>query len=47
MNGQTGKLVGDLPVDKGAARKWTLGLTALCSAAAYGIIWLLHLARIL
>ena len=28
MNGQTGKFVGDLPVDKAAARKWTLGLTA-------------------
>jgi len=24
MNGQTGKLVGDLPLDKGAAAKWFL-----------------------
>ena len=47
MNGQTGKLVGDLPVDKNAAQKWTIGLTALCSAAAYGITWLLHFAGIL
>ena len=47
MNGQTGKLVGDLPVDKNAAQKWTIGLTALCSAAAYGIAWLLHFAGIL
>ena len=44
MNGQTGKLVGDLPVDKSAYRKWLLGLTAGLSAAAFGIsylIWLL------
>jgi len=47
MNGQTGKMVGDLPVDKSAAHKWTIGLTALCSAAAYGIVWLLHIAGIL
>ena len=47
MNGQTGKLVGDLPVDKNAARRWTIGLTALCSAATYGIAWLLHFAGIL
>lgn len=47
MNGQTGKMVGDLPVDKSAAHKWTIGLTALCSAAAYGIVCLLHIAGIL
>ena len=47
MNGQTGKLVGDLPVDKSAASKWTVGLTALCAAATYGIAWLLHFAGIL
>ena len=47
MNGQTGKLVGDLPIDKNAAQKWTIGLTALCSAATYGIAWLLHFASIL
>lgn len=47
MNGQTGKFVGDLPVDKSAARKWTIGLAALCSAAAYGVVWLLWLAEIL
>ena len=39
--------VGDLPVDKGAARKWMLGLTAALSAASYGVMWLLWLARIL
>lgn len=47
MNGQTGKLVGDLPTDKNAARKWTIGLTALCSVATYSIAWLLHFAGIL
>ncbi len=47
MNGQTGKFVGNLPVDKAAARKWTLGLFALFSAVTYGIVWLLWLAGIL
>lgn len=47
MNGQTGKLVGDLPVDKNAAGKWTIGLTALCSVVTYGAVWLLHFAGIL
>ena len=47
MNGQTGKFVGDLPVDKAAAFRWTLGLTALFSAITYGIAYLLWLARIL
>lgn len=44
---ESGKFVGDLPVDKGAARKWMLGLTAALSAASYGVMWLLWLARIL
>lgn len=47
MNGQTGKFVGDLPVDKRAALKWTVGLTALCSALAYGGMWLLWLLGVL
>ncbi len=47
MNGQTGKFVGDLPVDKKAAKRWTLGLTALCSAIAYGGMWLLWAIGIL
>lgn len=42
MNGQTGKFVGDLPVDKSAAAKWTLGLTAVCGALSYGVVNLLH-----
>ena len=47
MNGQTGKFVGNLPLDKSAAPKWTVGLAAALSAAACGIAWLLHFAGIL
>ena len=47
MNGQTGKFVGDLPVDKAAATRWMLGLSVVCSAAAYGLAQLLHLMGIL
>lgn len=47
MNGQTGKFVGDLPVDNGAARRWTVGLAAACSAAIFGAAKLLWLIGIL
>lgn len=47
MNGQTGKFVGDLPLDKGAATKWTAGLTIACSIAVYGIAYILHLFGII
>ena len=47
MNGQTGKFVGDLPVDKKAARLWTAGLTVLGAAATYIIAWLLRLMGLL
>lgn len=43
MNGQTGKFVGDLPVDKAAAIRLTLILTAVFTAVSYGCIWLLYL----
>jgi len=43
MNGQTGKLVGDLPLDKGAYKKWLFGLTAICGAVAFGISYLMWL----
>ena len=33
--------------NKSLARKWTIGLTSLCSVAIYGIVWLLHFAGIL
>lgn len=47
MNGQTGKFVGNLPVDKAAAIRWMLGLTAVCSAVAYGVARLLWLIGII
>ena len=43
MNGQTGKFVGDLPVDKAAAKRLTAILTVIFSIVAYGGAWLLHL----
>lgn len=47
MNGQTGKFVGDLPVDKAAARRWKLILTTAFSAAVYAAAWLLWFLDIL
>ena len=41
MNGQTGKLVGDLPLDKGAYNKWLFGLTGIIGAAIFIASWLL------
>lgn len=41
MNGQTGKFVGDLPLDKSAFWKKVAMLTPLMSAVAYGILWAL------
>ena len=44
MNGQTGKIVGDLPMDTSAYKKWVLGLGAAIGAAIFGLsylIWLL------
>ena len=40
MNGQTGKFVGDLPVDKGIYAKYFAAIAALSAAAAYGLMWL-------
>ena len=44
MNGQTGKMVGDLPMDKSAYKKWFFGLAggiaAGCIALSY-LLWLL------
>lgn len=42
MNGQTGRMTGDLPVDNGAYTRWLLGLTAVFSIAAYLIALLIH-----
>ena len=41
VNGQTGKVVGDLPVDKGAIWKLRLLLTGVLGAVGYGILWLI------
>ena len=43
MNGQTGKLVGDLPMDKALYNKWFFGITAAVSATAFAISYLLWL----
>ena len=43
MNGQTGKLAGDLPMDKGLFWKWFLGLAGIISAAVFAASYLLWL----
>ena len=42
VNGQTGKIAGDLPMDKGAYTRWLLGLTAAVGVVAYGLSYLLE-----
>lgn len=44
MNGQTGKMAGDLPMDRSAYRKWLFGLASLIGAAVFAVcflIWML------
>lgn len=43
MNGQTGKFVGNLPMDKGLFAKYLAGITAGATALAFGIQYLLWL----
>ena len=46
MNGQTGEFIGDLPMDKAAYWKWTIGSGLGAAAAAVGVsalIWQLVL----
>ncbi|MBE6572485.1 MAG: hypothetical protein E7656_09585 [Ruminococcaceae bacterium] len=43
MNGQTGKFVGDLPLDKGAYKRSLWGLAALLSAACLAVSYLIWL----
>lgn len=43
MNGQTGKFVGNLPVDKGAVLRWFLGLSGGISAAVFLVQLLIKL----
>lgn len=38
MNGQTGKMVGDLPLDKKAYLKWLFGIAAVTAAALFALI---------
>ena len=40
MNGQSGKIVGDLPLDKGAYTRWLLGLTTVVGAIAFAASYL-------
>jgi len=40
MNGQTGKMAGNLPMDKKLYTKWLLGLTGIISAASFLVCYL-------
>lgn len=43
INGQTGKIVGDLPMDKGAFWTWLLGVAGASAAVAFALGYLLWL----
>ena len=43
INGQTGKIAGDLPLDKGAYWKWLIGVAAVAGAVIMGISYLFQL----
>lgn len=43
MNGQTGKMVGDLPLDKDAYVRWLLGLTGIMGAVVLAFMYLVSL----
>lgn len=43
MNGQTGKMAGDLPMDKGAFWRWLLGVAGGVAAAVFAASYLLWL----
>ncbi len=43
MNGQTGKFVGNLPVDNATYGKWLLGLTGAISAVVFAVSYLMWL----
>lgn len=42
MNGQTGKFVGDLPLDKGAFARWFFGLAGAISAVLFALMSLVR-----
>ena len=43
INGQTGKIAGDLPMDKNAFRKWMFGVAGAAAAAVFALSYLLWL----
>ena len=43
INGQTGKIAGDLPMDKNAFRNWLLGVAGSVAAAVFALSYLLWL----
>ena len=43
MNGQTGKFVGDLPVDTKAATKWFFGIAGAIAAAVFALLFFIGL----
>jgi hypothetical protein len=43
MNGQTGKFIGDLPMDQGLRNRWLFGLTGVFAAIIYAICYLIWL----
>ena len=46
MNGQTGKFVGNLPMDKGLFWKYFGSITAISGAIIYLILWIINLLQI-
>lgn len=47
MNGQTGKMVGDLPMDKGAYWRWFGIWSAILSVGSFAVLFLLRLLGII
>ena len=43
INGQTGKIAGNLPMDKGAFWRWLLGVSCGVAAAVFALSWLFWL----
>lgn len=43
INGQTGKIAGDLPMDKNKFRTWLVGVSAVVTAAAFALSYLFWL----
>lgn len=43
INGQTGKIAGNLPLDKGAFARWFIGVATGASAIALGFMWLVNM----